>query len=336
MDYNTENEKLSREAGAASSGPAGQGEQARPSYWAVLPAAIRYDAEIPASAKLLYAEISALTDQRGYCWASNAYFEGLYGLSERTIVRLIRVLEKAGYIRILEAGGGATRRKIAAGINPLGSTATPQSALSADSSPDQGSQEGCTGDDGEGLTPDKNVSTPRQKCQGGGDKNVTQNKKENRKENDPPKAPQGAEEAPKKKKRQVKAKATCEYEPELFERFWNLYPRGEAKAEARYEWDELRPDLELMRTMSAVLKRQIVSDEWRRDGGRAIPYACRWLSHRRWEDEKLDAARRAAEGEQSSEASRASRASSGPYRQGGQGGGQDGPAPSERRDVLWI
>ena len=335
MDYNTENEKLSREAESPSQRDAGaelgsvarqaarrdapfrQGgqdggkraasEEARPSYWAVLPAAIRYDAEIPASAKLLYAEISALTDQRGYCWASNAYFEGLYGLSERTIVRLIRALEKAGYIRILEAGGGAARRKIAAGINPLANPST------ADAVPLP------LGKGGSAETPDKNVSTPRQKCQGGGDKNVRENNREIKKENDPPKAPQGAEEAPKKKKRQVKAKATCEYEPELFERFWQLYPRGEAKAEARYEWDELRPDLELMRTMSAVLKRQIVSDEWRRDGGRAIPYACRWLSHRRWEDELSPTGSALA-----------------PFRQGGQSGGQDVPAPSERRDVLWI
>ena len=86
----------------------------KPSYWAVLPAAVRYDPTITAGARLLYAEISSLTDARGYCWASNAYFERLYDLSERTIVRLIRALENAGYIRILDAGGGSARSKIAA------------------------------------------------------------------------------------------------------------------------------------------------------------------------------------------------------------------------------
>ena len=90
---------------------------------------------------------------------------------------------------------------------------------------------------------------------------------------------------PKPPRRGRREKAACEYEPELFERFWKLYPRGEDKAKARYEWDELKPDPALMQTMSAALKRQIASDEWRRGVG--IPYACRWLSHRRWEaDEK--------------------------------------------------
>ena len=46
----------------------------KPAYWAVLPAGVRYDETLPASAKLLYAEISSLTNQEGYCYASNAYF----------------------------------------------------------------------------------------------------------------------------------------------------------------------------------------------------------------------------------------------------------------------
>jgi hypothetical protein len=91
---------------------------------------------------------------------------------------------------------------------------------------------------------------------------------------------------PKAPRRGRREKAACEWEPEMFERFWALYPRGEDKAAARYEWDLLKPDHELMQRMSAALKRQMQSDEWRRGVG--IPYACRWLSKRRWEaDEKL-------------------------------------------------
>ena len=61
------------------------------------------------------------------------------------------------------------------------------------------------------------------------------------------------------------------------------------KVKAIREWNKLKADRKLMKKMSAALKTQIASEEWQRDNGRAIPYPCRWLSHRRWEDQ-IDAA----------------------------------------------
>ena len=92
----------------------------------------------------------------------------------------------------------------------------------------------------------------------------------------PPKAPQGGRRARKKK-----TKLACEYEPEIFERLWNTYPRGEGKGEARYAWDELRPNRKLMTEMSDALKRQKETEDWRRGVG--IPWLVRWLNERRWE-----------------------------------------------------
>ena len=91
----------------------------KPGYWAVLTPEVRYDGKISSSAKLLYAEISALTTANGYCYATNAYFQRLYGITERTVIRLIRELESRGVIRVEDAVGGRTRRRIYAGINPL-------------------------------------------------------------------------------------------------------------------------------------------------------------------------------------------------------------------------
>ena len=73
---------------------------ARPGYYAVIPADVRYDDRIPANAKLLYGEISALIGSNGFCYASNGYFEQLYGLSERTIRGLISKLQEAGYVEV--------------------------------------------------------------------------------------------------------------------------------------------------------------------------------------------------------------------------------------------
>ena len=93
--------------------------------------------------------------------------------------------------------------------------------------------------------------------------------------------PQSSE-TPKRKRRRSN-KAVPDYKPELFERFWAAYPRGEDRQGAVAEWDSLRPDHETMLAMSRALVRQKASEEWQR--GIGIPYAVRWLRRRRWEDE---------------------------------------------------
>ena len=71
-----------------------------PNYYAVLPAIVRYDNELSAQAKLIYAEINSLANALGYAYASNAYLANVYSLSTRTITRIITQLELAGYLRI--------------------------------------------------------------------------------------------------------------------------------------------------------------------------------------------------------------------------------------------
>lgn len=53
-------------------------DENRPGYYAVIPADVRYDDQIPANAKLLYGEISALIGADGFCYASNSYFMKIY------------------------------------------------------------------------------------------------------------------------------------------------------------------------------------------------------------------------------------------------------------------
>ena len=74
-------------------------ETEKPSYFAVIPSDVRYDDSIPAAAKLLYGEISALVGAEGYCFASNDYFANLYKTTRETIARQLTKLEQAGHIR---------------------------------------------------------------------------------------------------------------------------------------------------------------------------------------------------------------------------------------------
>jgi len=68
------------------------------SYYAVIPAPVRYCQNLSPNAKLLYGEITALCNKEGYCWASNNYFAKLYGVHTITISRWIKNLEDNHFI----------------------------------------------------------------------------------------------------------------------------------------------------------------------------------------------------------------------------------------------
>ena len=70
----------------------------KPSYYAVIPADVRYDSRLPAMAKLMYGEITSLSNKYGYCCASNGYFVRLYGIEARTVSRWVSELIKTGHV----------------------------------------------------------------------------------------------------------------------------------------------------------------------------------------------------------------------------------------------
>ena len=69
-----------------------------PNYFAIIPAEVRYDTNLKDKAKLLYGEITALSDKYGYCYASNKYFADLYNITITTASLLIKNLIDSGYI----------------------------------------------------------------------------------------------------------------------------------------------------------------------------------------------------------------------------------------------
>lgn len=229
--------------------------QEKPGYWAVIPAKVRYDEDLRPNAKLLYAEITALSNAEGYCWASNDRLADWYGISPKTVGSLIQQLAGKGYITVellRDDKQAITGRRI--WIDRPGDPAPP--ILKNGDTP-----------------PLKNEGTPPLKNEGKNNTSII---------NNPPIAPQGGPRVKKpKKKSRKKEKLACDWEPEIFERFWNAYPRGEGKAAARWAWDELKPDRKLMMEMSDALTRQKKTEEWRRGVG--VPWAVRWLNERRWE-----------------------------------------------------
>lgn len=70
------------------------------SYYAIIPANVRYDKKLTPNAKLLYGEITALCNEKGYCWATNEYFSELYEVSKASISSWISQLSKGKYITV--------------------------------------------------------------------------------------------------------------------------------------------------------------------------------------------------------------------------------------------
>ena len=75
-------------------------EMEKPNYYAILPANVRYDKRLSANAKLLYCEISALANVKGYCYASNKYFSELFSVDIRSVKNWLYNLKDYGYITI--------------------------------------------------------------------------------------------------------------------------------------------------------------------------------------------------------------------------------------------
>ena len=75
-------------------------EESRINYYAIIPATVRYSKELKANEKLLYGEITALSNKNGYCYAQNRYFADLYDVSIESVSRWLSHLQKLGFINI--------------------------------------------------------------------------------------------------------------------------------------------------------------------------------------------------------------------------------------------
>ena len=233
-----------------------------PGYYAVIPASVRYDDNIPANAKLLYGEISALISAEGYCYAKNAYFADLYKLSERTVTGLISKLQAFGHIKVeleRDQSGQITSRKL---------------FLTA-SVPD-------------GQPLENIFHTSRKDFREGIENNFQYTN--TRVNNTPQKPPVGGSSSGKQRKRSPQYKAQADILPDRFEKFWDFYRTNTpvdrnagSRQKAIHAWDKLAPSNELVTTMASALATQVKSQAWR--SGIGVPHASTWLNNHGWEDD---------------------------------------------------
>lgn len=93
----------------------------KPSYYSIITADVRYDERLKPNEKLLYSEITALSNKYGYCTATNSYFSKLYRADKSTVSRWVSHLEKCGYVQVEQTRNGKRimQRKIYPVATPL-------------------------------------------------------------------------------------------------------------------------------------------------------------------------------------------------------------------------
>lgn len=233
----------------------------KPNYFAIIPATVRYDEHIPANAKLLYGEISALSDRDGVCQESDCVLAEPYGMTDRTVRGLIKALVERGYLLRFDE----TDRDTGAVTGRVLILADKMSAemlrfLQA--------------------TPGKSFP--------GGVENLFQAFIRNSNIYNPPKPPQGGDGDKPKRKRGYREQASCL--PERFEKFWEYYrthvpatSTAGNKQKALRAWDNLAPTDELATTMAKALAVQVKSKQWK--DGIGVQHASTWINNHGWEDE---------------------------------------------------
>ena len=68
-------------------------------YYTILPAEIRLDKRLSAFEKILYSDILALANKKGYCYATNQYFAKTYQMSISSISNAISKLVELDFIK---------------------------------------------------------------------------------------------------------------------------------------------------------------------------------------------------------------------------------------------
>lgn len=228
-----------------------------PNYYAIIPAEVRYDKDLQPGAKLLYGEITALCNQKGFCWASNTYFSTLYQVSDRTIKNWIRRLNEEGYIN----------------IDFCYKTDTKMIESRCISIPVLVGKESSKGEEENFQRWGKNFP------KGGEKKCLGNNTSTNTTFNNTLK------ENTKRKSDVENMSLGLEFNPSnLFESFWKMYPKKVAKKEANKSFLKACKNKGMYNDMTKALTTQIVVNKWDRDS-QYCPNATTWLNQERWKDE---------------------------------------------------
>ncbi|TVP84047.1 MAG: helix-turn-helix domain-containing protein [Thioalkalivibrio sp.] len=242
----------------------------RASAWA-------WSLDLPTTPKLVLLALAEHADDKGVCWPSQERIARMCGLSVRHLRRVCSELATRGLIGIEHRPGAGNGRQTDLYRLSLGSTGQPDigspqgDAMAAWAT---GHPEQATGHPGQGNR------TP-----GGGqpDTDVRQTVMEPSRE--PSMEPPTASDVEPVSRVKSSESLLRHRQQEGFGRFWEAWPKRVAKGDAQKAWAKLDPDDALTGRIVEAVHAARQCEQWRRDGGRFVPYPATWLRRQGWEDE---------------------------------------------------
>ena len=71
---------------------------------------------------------------------------------------------------------------------------------------------------------------------------------------------------------------------DVFDIFWNAYPKKIGKVYAKKCFEKIKPSAELVDKMVIAINEQKQTDMWKESNGKYIPNPSTWLNQQRWDD----------------------------------------------------
>lgn len=219
-----------------------------------IPRKVWFDERLTALDKIILAEIDSLDAGEMGCYASNAHIAAFCQCSERKVSEAISKLIDLEYVYVKSFNGRERTLKSRVAFIGEADTQIPRGRHAKSS--ETGSKKS-----------EADTQIPRES-------KIPRNTERKIESNNP---------NPQPRKRQKRVSELTQSQAASFERFWEAYPRKEAKASAEKAWAKINPPEELVVVIILAIAHQVKVDHRFREK-RFTPHPATWLNGREWEN----------------------------------------------------